>query len=310
MLRYRDQVSSAWARVAAIPSKTLHTTLGTIEYADAGIGPPVLMSHGILGSHVEGVGMVRTFVGDRFRAIAPSRVGYFGSTLDGEASVVGQADEYALLLDALTVDRAIVVGYSAGGASAIAFALRHPDRVRALVLAASALPGSKPPPNVVRPIMRAIFGSDVLFWALRAAAPKWFAWMVGVPKDYRPGPGEEATIANVEVSTFPHTPRARGATFDMFVGNPSVNSAPIEELRIPTLVVHAADDTLAPYRTAVAAVPRIAAATFVTIERGGHLFLGHEHDVRSAVQSFLARQTGTQRSVEADRSPARSGRSA
>jgi hypothetical protein len=39
------------------------------------------------------------------RVIAPSRFGYFGSTLPTDASPADQADAYALLLDHLGVDR-------------------------------------------------------------------------------------------------------------------------------------------------------------------------------------------------------------
>jgi pimeloyl-ACP methyl ester carboxylesterase len=59
-------------------------------------------------------------------------------------------------------------------------------------------------------------------------------------------------------------------------------------LTVPTLIVHAADDSLAPYASAVAAAPRIPHGSLVTIERGGHLFLGHEAQVRAAINSFVA----------------------
>jgi hypothetical protein len=54
--------------------------------------------------------------------------------------------------------------------------------------------------------------------------------------------------------------------------------------------VHAADDNYAPYEHAVAAADRIPGAEFVTIDKGGHLFLGREAAVREAVAGFLGRQ--------------------
>jgi pimeloyl-ACP methyl ester carboxylesterase len=51
--------------------------------------------------------------------------------------------------------------------------------------------------------------------------------------------------------------------------------------------VHAADDTFAPYQHAVAAADRIPGVEFVTIDKGGHLFLGREAAVREAVAGFL-----------------------
>jgi pimeloyl-ACP methyl ester carboxylesterase len=246
------------------------------------------MSHGILGSHLDGLGMVRTYVGDTYRAIAPSRHGYFASRLRSP-SVAAQADAYDVLLDELNIEKAIVVGYSAGGPSAISFGLRHPGRVVALVLAASALPGSKPPTAVLRPVMRTIFGSDLLFWILQTASPRTSARMMGVPKTFPSTPAEAMTIATVRDSVFPHGPRADGAVFDMFVGNPAVNAMHLEDLDVPTLLVHAADDTFAPYANATAALPRLRRGELVTIEQGAHLFLGRENEIGEVMRAFIAR---------------------
>jgi pimeloyl-ACP methyl ester carboxylesterase len=73
--------------------------------------------------------------------IAPSRFGYFGSSLPDGATPAGQADAYALLLDHLGIGRTAVLGFSAGSGSALEFGLRHPDRVVGLILASCRLGG-------------------------------------------------------------------------------------------------------------------------------------------------------------------------
>jgi len=73
--------------------------------------------------------------------IAPSRFGYFGSTLPEGATPANQADAYALLLDHLGVDRPVVIGFSAGSGSILEFAQRHRQRVIGLVLACCRLGG-------------------------------------------------------------------------------------------------------------------------------------------------------------------------
>lgn len=50
-----------------------------------------------------------------------------------------QADQTVALMDALGIERAVLVGHSAGGAIAVLAALRHPERVEALILEAPAV---------------------------------------------------------------------------------------------------------------------------------------------------------------------------
>lgn len=64
----------------------------------------------------------------------------------------------------------------------------------------------------------------------------------------------------------------------------------LEDIAVPTLIVHAADDNYAPYQHAVAAADRIPRAEFVTIDKGGHLLLGREAAVRDALAGFFGRQ--------------------
>ncbi len=86
---------------------------------------------------------------------------------------------------------------------------------------------------------------------------------------------------------FPLKPRREGAVFDGFVSNAAADRFPLEQLRVPTLVISARDEPVAPYRYAAAAAPRIPGARLVTVERGGHLFLGHDAEVK-AINGFAA----------------------
>jgi pimeloyl-ACP methyl ester carboxylesterase len=285
---YRQDMQRAWERIAAIPPGKLEVRLGTVEYAERGAGLPVLVCHGVLGCHADGVdGWWTNMLGEGYRVIAPARFGYFGSTLPKNTTPADQAHAYALLLDHLGVGRAAVIGYSAGSASVLEFARRHPDRVVGLILANCRLGGPTPNP-MLKPVLGVVYRSQWLFWLYRRLLPSTYARMIRVPKGYQPTPDEAATIRAVSELQFPLTPRQRGAVFDGFVSNLAADRFPLEELTVPTLIVSAADDPWARHPYAVEAEARIPAAELVTIDRGGHLFLGHDAHVRAAIGPFLA----------------------
>jgi pimeloyl-ACP methyl ester carboxylesterase len=284
---YRQDMQRAWERIAAIPTGKLEIRLGTVEYAERGAGLPILVSHGVLGCHADGVdGWWTNMLGERYRVIAPARFGYFGSTLPKNATPADQADAYALLLDHLGVGRAAVIGYSAASASVLEFARRHPDRMVGLILANCRLGG--PTPNqLLKPVLDVVYRSQRLFWLYRQLLASIYARMLGVPKGYRPTSEEAVTIRAVSELQFPLRPRKAGAVFDGFVSNLAADRFPLEQLAVPTLIVSAADDPWARHPYAVTAAARIPGARLVTIDRGGHLFLGHDAQVRAAIGAFI-----------------------
>jgi pimeloyl-ACP methyl ester carboxylesterase len=277
----------AMDRIAAVPSRQLETRFGTIEYAEQGGGPPLLVAHGVLGCHVDGIeGWWANLAGPGFRVIAPSRFGYFGSTLPTDASPTDQADAYALLLDHLGVDRVMAVGFSAGSASVLEFARRHAGRARGLILASARLGGGVTANKLLAPVFRLAYGAEHTFWTFKKLMPMTYARMMGAPKRYRPGPDEVESLKGIRELLFPLRPRRDGAVFDGFVGNPVADRFPFEQLEVPTLIISAKDDPLAPYAFATRAARRIPSAKLATIERGGHLFLGNDDRVRREIRTF------------------------
>jgi pimeloyl-ACP methyl ester carboxylesterase len=133
--------------------------------------------------------------------------------------------------------------------------------------------------------------TDRVFWALRRFTPELLGRICGTPKGFRASPVERHALEWVMDGLFPIGARAPGAIFDTLVSEPEVDNFPLEQLGVPTLMIHAADDALARYATAPPAAARIPGARLVTIPRGGHLYLGAEARVRREVADIIRAHT-------------------
>jgi pimeloyl-ACP methyl ester carboxylesterase len=284
---YRAEMREARRRASAVAPARIDTRWGTVDYVDQGDGVPVFFSHGVFGGHDNVRALVDLWFGTQYRAIGPARFGYLGSAMPKGATVVDQADAYAALLDHLELERVLMCGFSAGGPSAIQFALRHNDRLLGLILGSSYLPGmgARTVPTAVHPLVRWVAGWERGWWLLKQYWPTRLARIMGVPKGW--DASRDPAFLAIRTSLFPVAPKRLGVAFDAVVSEPASNSFPLEDIRVPTLLVHAADDRLAPYECVPPAAARIPGARLVTIEAGGHLFLEHAPDVRQATTAFL-----------------------
>jgi pimeloyl-ACP methyl ester carboxylesterase len=61
----------------------------------------------------------------------------------------------------------------------------------------------------------------------------------------------------------------------------------LENIRVPTLVVSARDDGFGTYAAAEFTAVRIAGAKFIGYERGGHLLIGHDEEIRREIVKLL-----------------------
>jgi pimeloyl-ACP methyl ester carboxylesterase len=219
--------------------------------------------------------------------ITPSRFGYLGSPLPEKPTTAAQADAFVSLFDALGIAQVPVLAFSAGSTSAVQFALRHPDRVSALVLVASNSPHEKPVTLAPRALAPLVFSQPTL-WFLRVVLPSTLAAIAGKPADYELSEEDRRTLVAIFDSFFPMRPRAKGIIFDGYVGNAEIGGCAFEQITVPTLGVHAADDPLASYADARAMVARIPGSRWVRVERGGHIFIHNDEHVKREIAAFLA----------------------
>lgn len=273
-------------------SQMYETSAGTIEAALIGQGSGVLISHGSGGGYDMGLWLAQLF-GGQFQYVAPSRFGYLRSPSPSNPVPEAQADVYAALLDTLNISSVIIIGLSAGGPSAIQFALRHSARCRGLIMLSAASRPVPPLPAVLQAIYPFMLKSDFMPWLFYAIAPQAVFRANGVSR---------ALLARIKFdrekmclldtlfqTTFPTTPRREGMINDLQQLT-VFQSYPIEQITVPTLIVHAVNDPIIPIELGEFSAHTIPGAHFLKVEEGGHFAcVTHREEIIPIVQEFLNR---------------------
>jgi pimeloyl-ACP methyl ester carboxylesterase len=288
---FAHDMAAARARLTG-RSEKVETTFGTLEYALVGQGEPMLIVHGAGGGFDQGIDMTGALAGRGYRLIAPSRFGYLRSSMPANLTTAMQADAYAQLLDHLGIDKVVVVGISAGAWSSLQFAIRHPERVRALILLVPAnyLPAGTSMRGGV--VARAIFKSDFIAWAAVKLMPVTPGGMTRMMLGTEPAvlraaaSSEKARVRQVIEHLLPVSARTEGMQFDVKTATTHEPYA-IGNITCPVLTISAEDDifgTASQARTLAAGVPNGAVIVFPS---GGHALVGHYDDALRQSLSFL-----------------------
>ena len=270
------------------------TAAGLIEYAEHGNGEPLLLIHGAGGGYDQGLLIGRDF-GEGYRIIAPSRFGYLRTPLPADFSPAAQADAHAALLDHLGLERCIVAGVSAGAPSAIELALRHPDRVKALILlvprtydptGSMGVDERLPSQMVLRMVERS---ADFLFWLGIKVVRGALVRFLGVRPEVEAAASadERERVTQVMRSILPLSRRVRGIQADNAT---QIAPWPLSQICAPTLVVSAEDDLFETLPGARFTADDIPGAELRVLPSGGHLMVGQGAQVKQWVADFLARQ--------------------
>jgi pimeloyl-ACP methyl ester carboxylesterase len=125
--------------------------VGLINYEVEGQGEPAFaLMHGWC-SNLRHWDRQAAFFGPRHTIVRADRRGMGQSACGPATSPTDHADDLARVLDASGVEKVIVAGHAGGGAGAIAFAARYPERTLALIgVDTSAAPASPPDSDAYR----------------------------------------------------------------------------------------------------------------------------------------------------------------
>ena len=114
---------------------TVSTNGVELYYETQGEGPCIVFAHGVGGNHASWYQQV-PFFARWYQVITFDHRGFGNSTDDPRGPGRGAfVDDLEGLLDALEIEETALVAQSMGGSTLAGYTLRHPGRVRALVMA-------------------------------------------------------------------------------------------------------------------------------------------------------------------------------
>jgi pimeloyl-ACP methyl ester carboxylesterase len=247
-----------------------------VHYKEAGQGEPaIVLLHGF-GASVYSWRETMAPLGDVGTVIAFDRPG-FGLTsrpLPGEwggenpYTPEAQADLTVALMEKLGVERAVLMGHSAGGTIALLTALRHPERVQALVLVDAAVYGQTGTPDWLRPLL--------LFPPMRRWGPFLARFLVrSAEAVIRTAWSDPDKITMELLSGYKKPLQAQNwdrALWELILAShPLGLEAQLDQVMVPTLVITGGDDRIVPADNSERLASELPDAELVVIPDCGHV---------------------------------------
>ena len=257
-----------------------------LYYEVHGEGEPLLL---IMGLSLNSKSWFRTLpvLSEHFKVIVFDNRGTgLSDKPNSPYSIEQMAEDARCVLDAAGVDTAHVYGISMGGMIAQRLALKYPSRVRSLVLGCTTSGGV----NHVQP------GADVSMLMLSRGSsvttPEEMAWAT-TPILYSQSfiENQRELVAEdiqkrIEIPVLPY---AYILQLQACLTHDTSNE--IEQITVPTLVIHGDEDRLVPYQNGLTLAEKIPNAEFLTIQGAGHIYVTEANDrVNERVLDFLKKQ--------------------
>jgi 3-oxoadipate enol-lactonase len=255
-----------------------------MEYELQGAGEPLVMIHGAQGDRSMFFGIVPSFA-RQFQVLTFDQRGSGQSEKpDMDYNIALLADDTAALMDHVGFTSAHIIGVSMGGMIAQELVLRHPQKVRSLVLGCTT-PGG---PNAVRLSENALaraYSTEPLSAEERGKALAEAAFTKGYIENHpeiipamiearRRRPLDPVALAHRMKAAYAHN------TYDR-----------LPQIMCPTLVITGKDDALISWENSRSLAERIPGAKLVLLEPAGHVFWTEQPEQsQAAILGFLQAQ--------------------
>ncbi|MCH9610789.1 MAG: 2-hydroxy-6-oxononadienedioate/2-hydroxy-6-oxononatrienedioate hydrolase [Chlamydiales bacterium] len=255
-----------------------------VEYELTGEGPTILVSHGGMGGVDQAKLLTEWVDKSRFSVLSISRPGYMGTPIESGKSIEEQADLFAELLDHLKIEQVALFSASAGGPPAYSFAIRHPDRTKALI-AVDSVSGYYDMPPGAGPVTEFIFMSrpgQAILNKMQKMAPKLFLKQLLQQEstltdsklaeriEYISESEEALHFVNCFMATMNDYHRRKVGTENDIAQTRRLTHLQVEQIDSPSLIIHGTHDGDVNFYDAVYAYEHIPNAEKFWIEDGSH----------------------------------------
>ena len=257
-----------------------------LYYEVHGEGEPLLL---IMGLSLNSKSWFRTLpaLSEHFKVIIFDNRGTgLSDKPNATYSIEQMAEDARCVMDAAGVDSAHVYGISMGGMIAQRLALSHPSRVRSLILGCTTSGGV----NHVQP------GADVSMLMLSRGSsvttPEEMAWATAPILYSHAFIENQRNLVAEDIQRrieIPVLPYAYMLQLQACLAHDTYNE--IDQIKVPTLVIHGDEDKLVPYQNGLTLANKIQNAEFLTIQGAGHIYVTEANDlVNDRVIDFLKKQ--------------------
>jgi 3-oxoadipate enol-lactonase len=254
------------------------------RYLEAGSGRPLVFIHAFpFNAEMWRPQFEQVPAGWRF--LAPDLRG-FGGTVDDASpaeTLKDHADDLVALMDALTIQDAVIAGLSMGGYIAFALFRLDPSRLAGLILA-----DTRPQPDSPEGLRsRRALLERLHAHGVAAVADDLLPKLVG-ETSRRQRPEVVATVRRlIEASP----PEAIEAAVHALMARPD-STPDLDRIRCATLVIVGAEDSITPPADAEMMHRRIDGSTLVVLQNAGHLSNVEVPDAfNAAMLAFLSKRT-------------------
>ena len=257
---------------------TLQRNEATLQGWDGGEGLPVIFQHGLGGDETQ---VAEVFPDGRgIRRLTLECRGQGKSSLGNvkEISIANFADDVLAFADSRGIDRFIIGGISMGAAIALRIAIRHPERVNALILARPAWLWAAAPENM-KPFL------EVASYLQQRTVSNFEASATAQRLS------REAPDNLLSLKKFLST-NDRAATASLLsaiaADGPGVSEVEVRAVAAPTLIVGHKIDVVHPLEFAQTLASRIVGSQFVEITPKAADKPKHVVEFRANVTQFLS----------------------